>query len=249
MKKVEKIINLFERLSLADLDRVKLMNRIDSKFCLDKAILPAILNDIAGEYFVLEINDETILQYNTTYFDTVDDKMYLSHQNGKRNRYKIRTRKYVITDDNFLEIKFKTNKGRTKKERINRCSGSVTLGNEEKEFLALGTPYSVDELEPKLYNVFNRITLVNRIFSERVTIDLVPLFENKYRNIQLNKLVIIEIKQDKYGKASPIVDVLKKYKIKNDGFSKYCIGRALLEDDIKKNSFKPKLLKISNEFM
>ena len=249
MNSIKQSIHSYERLSLADMDQVRLMNRVDQKFCLKKALLPGILDEIAGDYSVLEIENEVILPYQTTYFDTADDKMYLSHQNGKLNRYKVRSRKYVISDNNFLEIKFKTNKGRTQKERIHRASHDTVLKNEEKAFLAAKAPYAVDELEPKLNNRFFRITLVNKEFTDRVTIDIMPEFECQGNDIQLNNLVIIEVKQDKNGNPARIVEVLKEHKIKKEGFSKYCIGRALLEENIKKNSFKPRLLRIQKEFI
>ena len=44
--------------------------------------------------------------------------LYHDHHNGKLNRYKVRRRRYIDTDTEFLEVKLKNNKKRTIKSRI-----------------------------------------------------------------------------------------------------------------------------------
>ena len=95
MKLIKDILLPFNKVTLADLDKVKLMNRTDQKFCMHIDQLPSVLEALQSHYSVLEINGETIFNYDNTYFDTPDNQMFLSHQNGKRNRYKIRVRNYV----------------------------------------------------------------------------------------------------------------------------------------------------------
>jgi hypothetical protein len=248
MNAVANHIDLFERVSLAEMDSVKLMNRTDKKFCLHLSQLPEILNNITPYYNVLAIQDKTIMPYDTVYFDTPDDQMYLCHQNGKLNRYKVRSRKYVVSDDTFLEIKFKNNKGRTLKERISRKDDSLSLYPDELAFLNDGTPYNSTLLVPKIRSLFNRITLVNKEFTDRVTIDLLPGFDNGTASVQLKNLVIVEVKQSKSSRPARIVEELQQHKIRMAGFSKYCMGRALLEPKLKKNNFKPQLLRIHKDF-
>ena len=249
MNLINNTIESFNKVTLADLDRVKLMNRIDQKFCLHIADLPTILEAIQNHYSVLAIEGETIFNYDNTYFDTADDQMFLSHQNGKLNRFKIRIRKYVQTNDNFLEIKFKTNKGRTIKERIERSNFEPNFTHKELNFISdTTTCYSGLQLEPKIRSYFNRLTLIDNEFTERITIDFFPGFKNHEKEIILNKLVIIEIKQSKAAKPALIINVLKENKIRKQGFSKYCIGRSLLEENIKKNNFKPLLIKIRKDY-
>lgn len=238
----------FNKISLSDLDRVKLMNRTDQKFCLHITQLPAVLDALKAEYSLLEIQGETIFQYDNTYFDTTDNQMYISHQNGKRNRFKIRVRKYVQTEDHFLEVKFKNNKGRTIKQRIERQDFEPKFTNEELEFIEQSSIFSGLRIEPKINSYFNRFTLVNNQFTERVTVDICPGFKNQEKEITLNNLVIIEVKQSKSSQPALITQTLRIQKIKNHGFSKYCIGRSLLEDNIKKNNFKALLLKIQKEY-
>lgn len=239
----------FRRITLADLDRVKLMNRTDIKFCLHRKNLPGILELLKNEYQVLEIDDQIIFPYDNTYFDTPDDRMFINHQNGKRNRYKIRVRQYVQSEDNFLEIKFKNNKGRTIKERITRTNFLSEFEEHEFEFIRNSSPYSASMLQPKIRSSFDRITLTDNNFSERITIDTIPGFRNSEKEITLENLVIIEVKQSKANKTALMTKVLRENKIPEQGFSKYCIGRSLLEENIKKNNFKPTLLKIQKEYL
>lgn len=248
MNQIKNTLKHLKKVSLADLDQVRLMNRTDQKFCLHINHLPKILEAVQNDYSILAIEGETIFNYDNTYFDTVDDQMFLNHQNGKLNRHKVRLRKYVQTDNNFLEVKFKNNKGRTIKKRIERQSFESVFTHDELNFISNSTKYSGIQLEPKINSHFHRLTLVDKEFTERITIDMFPGFKNKDKEITLNNLVIIEIKQSKAAKPAVIINVLKENKIRKQGFSKYCIGRALLEDEIKKNNFKPLLIKIGKEY-
>ena len=238
----------FKKVSLADLDRVKLMNRIDLKYCLHINQLPAILDEIKTDYFILEMNGETVFDYDNTYFDTTDDQMYLSHQNGKRNRYKIRVRNYIDSNLNFLEIKFKNNKGRTIKDRVAKEEFIPEFTKDEQIFLEKTCPFDGNQLEPKINSYYKRFTLVNVGFTERVTVDIFPGFRNPEKEVTLNNMVIIEIKLDKSNVTTLITKVLQTHKISRNGFSKYCIGRSLLEDNIKKNNFKPLLLNLRKHY-
>ena len=239
----------FNRITLPDLDQVKLMDRTDKKFCLHRRLLPDILEALKNDYALLEIEGETIFPYHNMYFDTVDDQMFINHQNGKRNRFKIRVRQYVHSNDNFLEIKFKNNKGRTIKERIKRPDFQTKLKVTDLDFIQKSLPYAASELLPKIRSNFDRITLVNNNFTERITIDTFPGFKNLDTEIILANLVIIEVKQSKANKSALITKVLGEHKIRRQGFSKYCVGRSLLEENIKQNNFKPLLLKIRKEYL
>lgn len=247
MDNIKTIISQFKKVSLSDLDKVELMNRVDLKFCFHISHAPTVFKLIQDNYSALEIDGETIFPYYNTYFDTIDNQMYLNHHNGKLNRYKIRVRRYNQTNVSFLEIKFKNNKGRTIKKRVVRNEFHAPFNEPELEFIQRITPYSGEQLRPKIANSFSRITLVNNNFTERVTIDFAPGFKNQSSEITLQNLVIVEIKQDKAGSANILTQILRELKLTDKGFSKYCIGRSLIED-IKKNRFKPLLNKIEKEY-
>ncbi len=244
MKALEKIINQFYPTSLKEMDNVKLLNRVDTKFVCTVFKLNEILKDLAESYKVLEISDQRIMSYRTKYFDTSDFKMFHEHQNGKLNRYKVREREYVNSDLSFLEIKFKNNKSRTVKSRIVKPENDICFSNKEIDFLDYKSPFVSDELEVKLHNNFQRITLSNS--TERVTIDFNLRFENNTGNVgMLPLLTIIEVKQDKYSINSDVVKVLKKHRVRPCNFSKYCIGTAMVYPKLKSNRLKSKFLLIN----
>lgn len=238
------LTNSFESIQLKDIDRVKLMNRIDRKYWFHKNDLQQILNAINQQYYILEIDGESLLPYKTTYFDTVGNEMFNNHQNGKLNRYKIRKRSYVASNISFLEVKFKSNKGRTIKKRIPIKQHNSNFSNEEALFIDRKSPYVFNNLQTSLINRFNRITLVNKNFKERCTIDLNIQFKHIETEEHLNDMVIVEIKSDGDTPPSLLALVLRDLRIKKSGFSKYCVGRTVTDINLKRNSFKVKIRSI-----
>ena len=120
MKTTEESLMEFDPISLQQMDNVKLQNRIDTKFMFRENLLPSMLNNMKEHYFVLDINGMRFNHYETLYFDTENFDHYLRHHNRRVNRYKFRARKYVESNLHFFEVKFKSNRGRTVKERIKR---------------------------------------------------------------------------------------------------------------------------------
>lgn len=231
----------FENITLSEMDQVKLMNRVDRKYWFHSAYLPELLKMVEKDYYLLHIDGESRLKYTTTYFDTDNDRMFSAHHNGKLNRFKIRKRKYVNSGISFLEIKFKNNKGRTIKKRIPTDSDSQQIINGESEFIETYSPFDTDDLHASLKNRFTRLTLVNKNFKERCTIDLDIEFESAEKKINLDNLVIVEIKSDGKPNNSPLALALRKIRIKSSGFSKYCVGRTVTDSLLKINAFKEKI--------
>ena len=243
-KNIESILETFHAISLQEMDSVRLMNRTDTKFVFPANRLPDILKAVSHHYFALQIGSQRLASYKTLYFDTPDFKNYITHHNGKLNRFKIRIRHYVDSDLFFLEEKFKNNKGRTIKKRIKVSNFQTKFSKEKKEFIRQYTPLSPDTLEPKLLNHFQRITLVQPNDKERITIDIgLGFSDNKQQNIQLQNIVIAEIKKD--GRTRSVMEQLfRQEHIHSSGFSKYCTGIASLYPQVKQNRFKYKLSQI-----
>lgn len=231
----------FESILLKDMDQVKLMNRTDTKYCCNTSQLQSLFDKINQNYFILHIEGQSELPYSTTYFDTLDNKMFVAHQNGKLNRYKIRRRTYLSSDISFLEIKFKSNKGRTIKKRVSTDIHTTKFNAEENEFLRTHSPFNSDQLQSTLINEFSRITLVNKNFKERCTIDINLQFKVADKTIPLENLAIIEIKSDGNSSESHLAKALLDKRIKKFGISKYCIGRTVTDPNLKTNTFKPKV--------
>jgi hypothetical protein len=242
------ITTSFDKISLKEMEAVTLMNRVDQKYWFHLNDMQEIINAIYTEYYILSINNEDHLPYSTTYFDTYQNDMFNQHHNGKLNRYKVRKRSYVNSGISFLEIKFKSNKGRTIKKRIPIDTHKETFDTSESSFLEERLPYNVSQLQVALHNEFRRITLVNKNFKERCTIDLNLQFIFGQRRIKLDDMVIVEIKSDGKPTASPLVNTLRELRIKSSGFSKYCIGKSLTDFTLKQNLFKAKIRSIYKLF-
>lgn len=107
-----------------------LMNRVDFKFVLtgNEAIL--LLKTIDKEYDVISKEGNLFRYYETAYFDTDNKASFAMHHNGKLPRYKIRTRTYIDSNDQFLEIKCKNNKGRTEKKDLRLLPRKICLSNQ-----------------------------------------------------------------------------------------------------------------------
>ncbi|MBN1950106.1 MAG: polyphosphate polymerase domain-containing protein, partial [Bacteroidales bacterium] len=242
---VKSAIDIFQPISLKEMDAVKLMNRIDTKYVLSLDLLPHILDKIHPYYRVLEIERERVFPYNSLYYDTDNNSMYLAHHNGRVNRYKIRFRRYVSSDLCFLEIKYKIKGTRTLKHRTVIDTIETSLSDKSKDYIQKFTPFGIDSLIPKIHTDFSRITLVSKELTERVTIDLDLKFRQNGNSKDVGNVVIIELKRGGTERNSNLIHSLDHYGVYPKGFSKYCIGRALLENDIKKNNFKERILTIN----
>lgn len=231
----------FLTLDLENAQKVSFMNRSDCKYVCNTNLLPLIIKELENEYFIQVINQNRSYNYTSNYFDTKDFQMYLNHHNKRLNRYKIREREYCDTGETFFEIKRKTNKGETIKKRFNKSNKTIT----NYDFVKKHSIYTFEELEQKLSNSFNRITLINKNFTERITIDSNIKFWTNDKSIELPWLVVIERKSEKNMAQSTFSKVMIENRIFPFSISKYCIGISLLYNSIKNNNFKIKLLKLN----
>lgn len=237
-------LSSFDKISLDEMNGVSLMKRVDTKFILSESQLLKVFSKIQKDYKILEIDNERLMQYSTLYFDTQNKKCFKEHHNGKLNRYKIRMRKYLVSDICFLEVKKKNNLGVTNKTRRQIKDFETILSSDSKEFI-YNSQINDLLLEPALYNNFNRITLVNKNYPERVTIDTNLSFKSADKEKIFDNLVVIEIKQEGKRLNTVMNKALKLMSILPTNFSKYCLGITNTFDNIKSNRFKEINLKIN----
>jgi hypothetical protein len=156
----------------------------------------------------------------------------------------VRSREYADSHLSFLEVKHKTRKDRTIKDRIPTARLATHLTPEAARWLRTVSPLDGAALEPKLWNSFTRMTLVSKQFCERVTLDVNLAFSNASQNLQMDDIAIAEVKMDACNHNSPFLTHMRAQRISRRGFSKYAVGVALLYDQVKKNAIKPQLLRI-----
>lgn len=234
----------FNPISLKQIDAVALLNRIDTKFVMTISQLLTALATLRQDYQMLVVNGQRLNHYRTLYFDAPHFDLYHQHVNGRADRYKVRSREYTDTSLSFLEVKHKTNKGRTIKERLFTEEPVVQMTLEAESWLEDVLPFQCQTLEPKMWNAFTRLTMVDKQHRERVTLDVDLAFYTADKTIRLDGIVIGELKMEADNLASPFMSQMRDQRIHPQGFSKYCIGVALLYDQVKKNAMKPKLLKL-----
>lgn len=238
-------LEAMEALCLEEMDSIRLMNRVDTKYVTCYDILDEILKKAAKDYRVLEISSSRISEYDTLYYDTPSLEMYVAHHNRRLRRFKVRTRTYLTSGESFLEIKRKNNRGRTKKKRIviaRELFRNFSTDEKACTFLSEKSPYKAEELEAGVGTSFKRITLVNKEKTERLTIDTGLIFRN-LRNgneASLRDAVIIEIKQDGLC-PSPMKQILLDLRVKPMRVSKYCIGTVLTDPAARRGRFIQKI--------
>ena len=242
MLAINNILSEFDAISLGEMDRVALMNRVDTKYVFSEDILNEVLKKIKDDYFVLEVDNIRLNSYQSLYFDTKDFKFYYQHHNGKTNRTKVRYREYMDSGLCFLEVKQKNNKGVTNKKRMLVPKINQELSCEQKEYIR---NFIDDDIEAKHLNTFHRITLVSKKEKERLTIDVGVKFSVGDYEAQLENMVIAEVKQEKVNYASPFIRFLKVKHINPFRISKYCMATASLFPHLKQNNFKKKFLRIN----
>ena len=218
-------------ISLANLDAVSLLNRIDTKFLLTASRLAEILPGLADEYLVLEVGGRRLHQYRTLYFDTPEYDLYRRHRGSEPIRHKVRSRAYVDSGLAFFEIKSKTHDRRTIKHRLATSSFVGDWTPEASAFVRSHLGPDAPALQPTLSNDFLRVTLMDRRGTERLTLDLNVQFDCDGRTAVLPGLAIAELKQGHAQQPSPFADAMRAAGIVPTSVSKYCVGVGLLVAD------------------
>jgi len=244
-------LNRYSSHNLMDIANLSLMNRIDSKFLLPIDSILHVLEACKTCYSLLKIDGVSVFQYDNIYFDTKDLIFYNNHHNRKLNRHKVRHRHYEDVGSSYLEVKFKNNKGRTiKKRQISQRDEKIALSS-SFEFLKNNGITWTDSLIPAQKIGYQRISFANEVQKERLTLDLNISFANilektpSDNKFTLTKFYIAELKQEKIDRESPFFRLMREMNIRSQGFSKYCMGHALTNKNIKSNRFKSNLIKIN----
>jgi hypothetical protein len=246
------LLSRFESHGLDDINKANLMHRVDTKYLLPISDLKQLLPFLAPSYSVLEIDNTRLFSYQSTYYDTSGLEFYRMHHNGKKNRYKIRLRRYLDSGDQYVEVKHKTNKSVTHKDRVLFNSGH---GNRKRINELVSLPFGTNRppLFKSLVCSYKRISLADEKNGERLTLDFNLSFRDPKRSHaeQSHHVLIAEVKRENQKAPSVFSDLMALFRQKPVSFSKYCIGCARIHSNwIKINRFKPTLMalgRISHE--
>lgn len=239
------LVQGYEPISLAEMDSVALLKRVDTKYLLHVDQLFQALKSLQDHYRVLSVHGHRTSSYHNIYFDTPEFMLYFQHHNERSNRYKVRSRQYVDSDTAYLEVKHKNNRGVTIKRRIKTPDMVHSFSREDKDFLAQSYPYELSQLRPVLTNDFMRITLVSKHNIERLTLDINLQIAKKWYQIGMPLLAVAEVKQEHFSLESDFIQQMREMNIMPVRFSKYCLGITQFYPQLKQNRFKPRNLMVA----
>ncbi len=152
----------------------ELQTRVDRKYLVDEATLVQLLEALQPTMNALDIDGSHTSGYHSTYFDTPALALYSAAVQGRRHRYKIRSRSYGESGPCFLEVKAKGRRGLNVKSRIGyrRCDqDKITIDGSYFIEEATGLSDLAPALVPVLTTAYNRSTLIDPANQTRVTID------------------------------------------------------------------------------
>lgn len=216
----------------------RLLNRVDRKYFVPRAVLTRLLSEHVEDMRVLEIDAQRSFLYRTVYYDTEDFLFFRQHRQGRRHRFKVRTREYVDTGGAFLEVKSKGYRGMTVKQRREHDPADLLrLDPESGEFAETitGTPWRA--LHPVAETLYRRTTLAGP--GLRITMDSDLRFSDDFAAFAGPEDVIVETKSS--GSRGALDRALAAAGVRPHKVSKYCLAVSLLHPELAHNPWIPTL--------
>lgn len=236
---LERVAASAKPISLAQMNaEAALMTRLDQKYFVPRELLGELLAEYSG-LRILEIGQERVHEYRSTYFDTAGFHFFRHHVQDRRHRNKVRIRTYA-TGDSFLEVKSKGRRGETVKERI-ALPGAPELDAPALEFIEQQIPRMpgiAAELRPVLDSHYDRATFLQG--GNRITCDLGLRFisagtPGRAETAEGPNEVLVETKSA--TGQSPIDRDLRSVGIRPVSVSKYGVGMCLLYPELPANNW------------
>ncbi|WP_017587994.1 polyphosphate polymerase domain-containing protein [Nocardiopsis ganjiahuensis] len=227
--------------SLAEInERAALVTRTCRKYLLPAELLPALFAGSERGFGVLEIDGRTSFLYSSTYLDTPDLRTFHDHRQGRRLRYKVRTRTYVETRTRMFEVKLKGSRGITDKVRIELPMDAPVdrLTWRTRDFLDRSLSHCrltpPDVLLPSAVTDYRRTTVVALSGEERMTVDhgLVG-YRGDWEVRMRPDVVLLEVKTR--GGLTATERRLHELGVREARFSKYAAALAALEPNLRGN--------------
>lgn len=215
-----------------------LQTRVDRKYLLSAAEFAAVREALAA-HRVLEIDDRRLFGYESVYFDTPDLALFRAHRQGRRRRWKARTRTYLDSGECLFEVKTKGRRGETVKSRTpHDVAQRRVLGTEAHHFLGsvLHETYGVAApvLVPTVTTRYQRATFVDLADGSRVTCDVDLVCDRGETAVAGPDKVLVESKSTG---SSPFDALVAQLGLRPARMSKYCLGTALTRPDLPANAW------------
>ena len=230
----------FDLTTARDTERSALQQRLTLKFLFPAAVLPELAGELAAGYTVLPAGEMRSASYRTLHFDTADLSFFHAHRCGRRRREKVRIRHYDDRKLSFFEVKQRVHELKTVKQRRPHAFGDDRLHDEDFALVRQYT-HARTALFPQVWTLFRRLTLVNRVDDERVTLDFNLRFTDMHSEIGVPHVAIAEVKQAQLSRLTPAMIALHRRGFRRGRFSKYCAAIVALHPDVRHNRLLPQL--------
>jgi len=213
--------------------------RVDRKYLLTTEAAHAFLEWLPTSLRLLSIDGRLTTSYRSTYFDTPDLRTCRAHVQGRRRRWKARSRLYVEDGLCRLELKVRDGSGLTTK--IFHPSSPEEYGRMNnvaegffREGLAAHDLDEADLLAPVVEVTYERATLADPQTGTRVTLDLGVRAVRGDRLVEVDPdRVVVETKgSHAVGTADRVLSQLGARPV---SFSKYAASASLMDSRIPDN--------------
>ena len=231
-------VGLLEPIGLDELMvQAALQTRVDRKYLIPSEVLAKVVAELAGDLRVLEIDGNRQFRYQSVYFDTPDYRCFRNHLQGRRRRFKVRTRCYLDSGECQLEVKMKGGRSETVKSRLAYDpDDAYSLTSEGRQFVVdlIKEPETGELLRPVLMSQYKRTTLVDVESQTRMTCDVeLEWVSADSESGDLVEAVLVETKTQ--GPEGAADKLLRAYGHRPISISKYCLGVALLNPEMRAN--------------
>lgn len=225
-------------ISLPDvLAHADLQTRVDRKYIVERATFDRMVADLSSTFRCLTIEDRRVARYRSIYFDTAELAFFHQHLQGRRRRYKVRTRSYLDSDTSVLEVKTKGRRSATVKARRPWPKDAIAaLDDSGDGFVAdaVGSDRYRRELTPVLETHYRWARLVDECSQSRVTCDTDLRFrQGNDEIVGLRGAVLVETKSA--GGRCGADRWMQAQEVRPKSLSKYCLGVALLYPHVRAN--------------
>jgi len=229
-------LDLLRPASLTEIDAAAaLQHRVDRKYLIPTSSAVELVSGLAASHHVLDIQGRRTTGYRSTYFDTTTLSAWRAHVQGRRRRWKVRTRLY--TEDRLcrIEVKTKDGRGATVKQAQTVAAdayGRLDTGTEAAAFVDRvlndsGIDVGAEDLAPAGEVRYLRAALADLDAGTRLTLDGLLTCHRDGRTAALDRgYALVETKGT--ARPAPADRRLLTLGARPVSISKYIIGLSLL---------------------
>jgi hypothetical protein len=228
-------IGLAELMELA-----ALQTRVDRKYFAPAEAFPRLIDELADELQVLDVDGRRTFGYESVYFDTPRLATYRAHLQRCRQRFNARTRTYVDSGLCMFEVKLAGARGETVKQRMPHPAEHRAELTEEALAHLVTTPCRAyhqelpSGMQPTLVTTDRRTTFVSRTGEVRLTCEVGLICSDVHHEVRdTGTHVLVESKAAGQGGAPD--RILRELGVRPASVSKYCVAVAALHPEVPSN--------------